>query len=122
MAGEVSGGDGAADVEGVGGAEEELVVGVRGDRGLEVQGVGQVQVAVDTDSSRDAGVGEPDVEVPGLGGCAACGFGGLGVEPGRGLLDQPAQLRGADGVRERRDLGVHERRRLRERDTGCGRR
>ena len=48
-AGEVAGGDGAAYVEGLGRAQEQLLVGVGGDRGLEVQGVGQVQVAVDAD-------------------------------------------------------------------------
>ncbi len=47
MAGEVAGGDGAADVEGVGRAQGQLLVGVRGDRGLQVQGVGQVELAVD---------------------------------------------------------------------------
>ena len=94
-------------------------MGVRGDRGLEVQGVGQVQLAVDVDPARDARVGEPDVEVAGLGGGPAFGLGGLGVEPGRGLLDQPTQLRGPDRVRERRDLGVHERRRLRGQAQGA---
>ena len=44
---------------------------------------------------------------------------GLGVEPGLGLLDQPAQLRRADRVRERRDLGVHERRRRRGQAQGA---
>ena len=92
---------------------EELLVGVGGDRGLEVQGVGEVEVAVDPDRAGDADVGQGDVEVPGLGRGEAFGLGRLGVEPGFGLLDQPAQLGGADLVRERRDHGVHERRRLR---------
>ena len=52
VAGQVAGGDGAADVEGVGRAEEELLVGVRGDRGLQVEGVGQVDVAVDAGPGR----------------------------------------------------------------------
>ena len=111
---------GAADVEGVGRAQGQLLVGVRGDRGLQVQGVGQVQVAVDTDPARDGCVADPDVEVPGLGRGEVFCFGGLGVEPGLGLLDQPGQLHGADGVRERRDLRVHERRSLRATGTGCG--
>ena len=64
-------------------------------------------------------VGERDVEVPGLGRGQPFGLGLLGVEPGLGLLDQPAQLGGADRVRERRDLGVHERRRLRGETHGA---
>ena len=95
------------------------MVGVRGDRGLQVQGVGQVDLAVDAHGPGHAGVGQRDVEVPGLGRGEAFGLGGLGVEPGLGLLDQPPQLRGADGVRERRDLGVHERRRLRGQTDGA---
>ena len=43
----------------------------------------------------------------------------LGVEPGLGLLDQPAQLRQPDLVRERRDVGVHERRRFRRQAHGA---
>ena len=57
--------------------------------------------------------------MPVLGGGLPVGLGGLGVEPGRGLLDQPAQLRRADLVRERRDLGVHEPRRVRGQAQGA---
>ena len=46
-AGQVADSEGAADVEGLGGTQEQLVVGVGGDRGLQVQGIGQVDVAVD---------------------------------------------------------------------------
>ena len=56
---------------------------------------------------------------PGLGRREPFGLGGLGVEPGLGLLDQPAQLRRPDAVRERGDLGVHERRRLRGQAQGA---
>ena len=87
-------------------------MGVGGDRGLEVQGIGQVDVAVDVHPARDPDVGEPDVEVPGLGGGEPVGLGLVGVEPGLGLVDQPVQLGRADLVRHRRDMGVHERRRL----------
>ena len=51
-AGEVADGDRAAYVEGVGRAEQQLLVGVGGDRGLEVERVGQVEVAVDADPAR----------------------------------------------------------------------
>ena len=94
-------------------------MGVCGDRGLQVEGVGEVEVAVDPDPASDVHVGQRDVEVPGLRGGLAFGLGGLGVEPGLGLLDQPGQLGGADLVRERRDLGVHERRRLRGQAQGA---
>ncbi len=112
-AGEVADRERAAHVERLGGAEQELVVGVGGDRCLEVEGVGQVEVAVHPDPAVDADLGQGDVEVPRLGGGEAFRLGGLGVEPGLGLLDQPAQLRGSDGVGERGDHGVDERRRLR---------
>ena len=114
-AGEVADRDRAADIEGLGGAEEELVVGVGGDRCLQVEGVGEVEVPVDPDPTVDTDLGQGDVEVPRLGGGEAFGFGLLGVEPGFGFFDQPAQLRRPDGVGERGDHGVHERRRLRVR-------
>ena len=87
-------------------------MGVVGDRGLQVEGVGQVEVAVDPDPAGDTDVGEGDVEVPGLGRGEPVGFGLLGVEPGDRLLDQPLQLGGADLVRHVRDVGVDERRRF----------
>ena len=83
-AGEVAGREGAADVQGLGGAEEELVVGIGGDRGLEVERVGQVEVSVDPDPAMVAVPCDRDVEVPGLGGGEAFGLGCLGVEPGLG--------------------------------------
>ena len=110
VAGDVADRAGAAYVEGVGGTQQELLVGVRGDRCLQVQGVGEVDVAIDPDPASDVNVGQGNVEVPGLGGREALGLGGLGIEAGFGLLDQPVELGGADLVRERRDLGVHERR------------
>ncbi len=89
------------------------MVGVGGDRCFQVEGVGEVDVTVDLDSAVDTDPCEFDVEAPGLGGREALGLGGLGVEPGLGLLDQPAQLRRSDGMGERGHHGVDERRRLR---------
>ena len=111
-AGQIADSEGAADVEALGGTQEQLVVGVRGDRGLQVQGIGQIDVAVDVDPARDPGVADPDVEVPGPGSREPVGLGLVGVEPGPGLVDQPVQLGRADPVRHRRNMGVHERRRL----------
>ena len=118
-AGQVAGGDGTAYVQGLGGPQQELVVGVGCDRGLQVQGVGEVDVTVDADPAVDTDLGQRDVEVSRLGRGEAFGLGGLGVEPGLGLLDQPPQLRRPDAVRERGDLGVHERRRLRGQAQGA---
>ena len=51
-AGQVAGRDGAAHVQGLGRAQQELLVGVRGERGVQVQRVGQVEVALDADPCR----------------------------------------------------------------------
>jgi hypothetical protein len=119
VAGEVAHGDGAADVEGLGRTQQKLLVCVRGDRGLQVQGVGQVDIAVDLDPARQARVAERDVEVPVPGRGEAFGFSGFGVEPGLGFLDEPAQLGGSDLVRERGDPRVDERGRLRWQADGA---
>ena len=52
VAGEVADRLGPAYVKGVGRAEEELGVGIVGDGGLEVEGVGEVDVPVDPDPAR----------------------------------------------------------------------
>ena len=104
VAGEVADRDGAAYVEGLGGAEEQLVVGVGGDRLVEVEGIGEVEVALDVHGPGHRDLVQGDVEVADLGRRGPLGLGLLGVEPGDGLLDQPAQLRRADRVRERGDV------------------
>ena len=53
VAGQVADRDRAAYVQGLGGAGEELLVGVVGDRGLQVQGIGEVEVPVDPDPAGD---------------------------------------------------------------------
>ncbi len=119
MAGQVAGRDGAAYVQRLGGAQQELGVGVRGEGGVEVQGVGEVEVALDVHGPGDTDLGQVHVEVADLGGGEPVGLGLVGVEPGGGFLDQPAQLGGADLVGDRGDVGVHERRRRRGQGHGA---
>ena len=90
MAGEVAGGDGAAYVQRLGGPGEELLVGVGGDRGVEVDRVGEVEVALDVHGPGGGDLVEVDVETAGVGGGGAFGFGLVGVEPGDRFLDEPA--------------------------------
>jgi hypothetical protein len=118
-AGEVAGRDGAAYVQGLGRPEEELLVGVVGQRGVEVDRVGQVQLALDVHGAGGADLGQVHVGVPAVRGRPSLGLGLLGVEPGFGLIDEPLELGGADLVRHRRDVGVHERRRFRRQHLGA---
>ncbi len=46
VAGQVAGRDGTADVQGLGGAGQQLLVGISGEGGVEVDRVGQVQLAL----------------------------------------------------------------------------
>ena len=82
------------------------------DGGVEVDRVGQVQLALDQHGAGGADLVQVHVQVPRSRGRGPVGFGPLGVEPGDRLLDQPVQLRGADLVRHVRDVGIHERRGL----------
>ncbi len=66
-----------------------------------------------------ADLGQVHVQVADLGGGEPVGLGLVGVEPGGGFLDQPAQLGGADLVGDRGDVGVHERRRRRGQGHGA---
>ena len=86
-------------------------MGVRGERGVEVDGVGEVEVALDVDGPGGADLVEVDVEVAGVGGRLAVGFGAVGVEPGDGFGDESVELGGADLVGHRCDMGVDELRR-----------
>ena len=82
--------------------------GVGCDRGLEVQRIGQVQVAVDLDPTVDIHVGQGDVEGPILAAawCSALVRSGSN----RALASRSAaQLGGPDLARERGDLGVDKR-------------
>ena len=102
----IADGDGAADVEGVGGAEVGLASGAGGDGVVEVEGVGEVELAGD---QRGAGEGDlvvVDGEVPAVGGFAASAFGFLGHEPAEGLIQEPVDLGGADLVGDRGEVPV----------------
>jgi hypothetical protein len=109
VAGQVAGGDGAAHVQRLGRAQEQLSVGVGGEGAVEVDRVGQVEVALDVHGPGGGDLAQVDIEAAPLGRSLAFGLECLGVEPGLGLLDQPFQLGGTDLVRHRRDMGVHER-------------
>ena len=93
-----------------------------GDGLFEVQGVGQVELAV---HGAGAGVGDLlllDREVPAVRLRQPAFLGQLGHERRDRLVHQPFQLDGSDPVRHRRDVPVHKRRRLRVRGGGSGRR
>ena len=60
--------------------------GARGHRGVEVEGVGQVQVALDVHRPVAGHLGQVDVEPAGVRGACRSASVGLGVEPGLGLL------------------------------------
>ncbi|MDO9457435.1 hypothetical protein [Nocardioides sp.] len=83
--GDLPGGSGAAHVEGLGGAEVGELSGGRTDRCVQVEGVGQVEVAVDLgDAVEEVGSGEVDVEVLVLFGFLASSVGFEGCEVGQG--------------------------------------
>ena len=60
--GDLAGGDGAAYVQGLDGAELAQLLGSLCDRGLEVEGVGQVEVSFDVDGAVVVGALGVDVE------------------------------------------------------------
>ena len=102
----------AADVEGLRRTEVLELGSEAGDRGLEVLGVGQVQLAVHACGAVVGVLLLLDGEVAAVGLHEASFLGEVGHELGDGLLDQSMQLIGTDLVRRRSDVGVHERRRL----------
>ena len=108
-AGQVPQGHRPAHLQRLGAPEASQLGGAVGDRDLEVQGVGQVQAAVEVD--------RPVIGRPGPGRCPAAGP--PRPRPGRprsasgsnralASCDQPHQLRWPDLVRHRGDVGVHE--------------
>ncbi len=82
--------------------------GFVGDPGLQVQGVGEVELPVDPGGAGEGDLGVLDREVPAIGCSTALFFGFGGHEPADGVGDEPVDLGGTDPVREGCDLGVHE--------------
>ena len=110
-AGELTDRHRASYVEGLGRAEVLQLGGDRLDRGLQLEGVGEVELAVDGEG---AVVG---VHLPGLDGevaavrvLEATGLGFVGHVAADRLVDQPVERTGADPVRGRRHVPVHKRR------------
>ena len=89
-------------------------VGSAGEGGVEVEGVGQVELSFEVGGAVEGDLVVVEGHVPALGrvlGVLGCVVGHV---PGDRLGDEPVELGGADLVRERRDLGVHE-----PRGLGC---
>ena len=104
--------------------EQQLLVGIGGEGGVEVERIGQVEVALDMHGPGGADPARPDVEAAGLGGRPRRSpWVRSGSNRALATLDQPLQLGGADLVRPpaRRGL-VYERRRRRSGRTWCARR
>ncbi len=99
-----------ADVERLGAPQVGEPGGAGGQRRVEVEGVCQVEVAVEVHGAVVTDLLEVHVEVPAVGGGEPSGLGTVGIEPDQGLLDQPVQLCKSDTVREGRDLPVDVRR------------
>ena len=80
-----------------------------GHGGVEVERVGEVELAGDLAGAVEGDLLVLDREVSSVGSLPGVLSGPVGHEPGDRLGDQPLQRGDADAVRERRDLGVHER-------------
>ena len=118
VAGELADRGRTADVEGVFRAQLLQLGGEAGDGLFEVQGVGQVELAV---HRRGAGVGDLlllDGEVPAVGLRQPAFLGEVGHVRRDRLLHQAFELDGADLVRHVSHVPVHERRRLRGQQQG----
>ena len=88
--------------------EPELLqgLGAGGDGGVEVEGVGEVELAVHGAGAPQRGLPGVDGEAAAVGGLAAAAFGLLGHEPADRLRDEPVELGGADLVRDVGDVEV----------------
>ena len=110
VAGELAGGDRAAYVEGVRRPQRQQLLCALRYGGVEVEGVGEVELAGELAGAAEGDLLVVDGEVPAVRSPPGVLGGLVGHEPGDRLGDQPLQRGDADAVRERRHLGVHERR------------
>ena len=109
FAGDLARGFGAADVEGVVVAELAVELGAAGEGLFEVEGVGDVEGGGDVGDAVVADLVEAGVDVAVVLGIAAAFFGGFGVEPDQGGLDEPVDLRPGAAVGVGGELAVDER-------------
>ncbi len=105
--GELPGGHRAAHVEGLLAAEVAEVLGTLLDRSVEVEGISEVEGAVDLHGALEPDVVGVDVEPTVLIGCCTAGFCFLGVEADLGFVDEAVELGEADLVRGRGEHPVH---------------
>ena len=116
--GDLAGGERSAYVEGLGRPQHLQRLGTLGQGGVEVEGVGEVELAVDLAGAVEGDLLVLDGEVSPVRGLPGV-FGGLvGHEPGDCFGDQPLQRGDPDPVREWRHLGIHERRRFHRQPEG----
>ena len=112
---------GAAHVQRRGRAEVGQPGGTDRERGVQVQGVGQVDLGLHPHGALEGHLVGVHVGVPAVRGGLPATPGLVRHEPHDRLLDQPVHPAGPDPVREPRDLLVDEpRRRRAERDRGAG--
>ena len=115
MPGHLAEGFGAAHVQRRGRAEVGEPCGAGRESGVQVQGVGQVDLGLHPHGALEGHLTGVYVDVPAVVGGLPAAPGLLGHEPDDRLLHQPVHPAGPDPVREPRDLVVHEPRRRRTR-------
>ena len=108
VSGELAGGDGAAYVQGLGGPAGQQGLGAAGQGVVEVEGIGEVELALDAAGALEGDLLVVDGEVPALGRGACICQRLFGHVPGDRLGDQPFQGGDTDLVREPSHLGIHE--------------
>jgi hypothetical protein len=96
----------SADVEGVGAAQLRQLGRPIRQGGVEVEGVGEVELALDVDGAVEVDHVGVDGDVPVLGCCDPSLVRVVGVEPDQGLFHEPVELGDADLVREAGDVPV----------------
>ncbi len=108
VAGDLAGGDGPADVQRLLRPTESELLGCLGQGGVEVQGVGEVELALDAGGAVEGDLVVVETHVATIGGLGGVGGCLLGHEPVGGLGDEAFEGGVPDLVGEPGDLGIDE--------------
>ncbi len=108
MAGDLAGGDGPADVQRLLRPTESELLGCLGQGGVEVQGVGEVELALDAGGAVEGDLVVVETHVATIGGLGGVGGCLLGHEPDDCFLDEAFEGGVPDLVGEPGDLGIDE--------------